>query len=71
VTAELLFEAGVLAVSAFREAGRVEETPGLASWILAGDRLATEMVESGKPSDAIELVVVDERGQVVPRPGTH
>jgi hypothetical protein len=37
----------------------------------AVDRVATEMVESGKPSDAIELVVVDERGQVVPRPGTH
>jgi len=31
VTAESLFEAGVLAVSAFRKAGWVEESPGLAS----------------------------------------
>jgi hypothetical protein len=31
VTAESLFEAGVLAVSAFRKAGWVEEVPGLAS----------------------------------------
>ena len=35
------------------------------------DRFATEMVESGAPSDDIELVVVDEHGQIVPRPGTH
>jgi len=35
------------------------------------DRFATEMVESGAPSDDIELVVVDERGRVIPRPGTH
>jgi hypothetical protein len=31
VTAESLFEAGVLAVTAFRKAGWVEEAPGLAS----------------------------------------
>jgi hypothetical protein len=31
VTAESLFEAGVLAVSAFRKAGWVEEPPGVAS----------------------------------------
>jgi hypothetical protein len=31
LTAESLFEAGVLAVSAFRKAGWIEEVPGLAS----------------------------------------
>jgi hypothetical protein len=35
------------------------------------DSIATEMSLSGVPGDAIELVVVDENGQVVPRPGTH
>jgi hypothetical protein len=35
------------------------------------DNVATEMSQSGVPGDAIELVVVDEHGQVVQRPGTH
>jgi hypothetical protein len=35
------------------------------------DRFATEMVQAGVPSDAIELVVTDEQGDVIPRPGTH
>ena len=35
------------------------------------DSIATDMAETGEPGDAIELVVVDEHGQVVPRPGTH
>jgi hypothetical protein len=35
------------------------------------DSIATDMAQTGVASDAIELVVVDERGQVVPRPGTH
>jgi hypothetical protein len=39
VTAESLFEAGLLAVSAFRKAGWVEETPGL------GSRLEIEVRE--------------------------
>ena len=35
------------------------------------DSIATDLAQIGVPSDAIELVVVDERGQIVPRPGTH
>ena len=35
------------------------------------DSIATDMAQTGVPGDAIELVVVDEHGQVVPRPGTH
>jgi hypothetical protein len=35
------------------------------------DSIATDMAQTGVPSDAIELVVVDEHGHVVPRPGTH
>ena len=37
----------------------------------AVDSVATEMSQLGVPGDAIELVVVDEHGEVVPRPGTH
>ena len=35
------------------------------------DRFAMEMMQAGVPSDAIELVVTDEQGDVIPRPGTH
>ena len=35
------------------------------------DSIASDMAQTGVPGDAIELVVVDEHGQVVPRPGTH
>ena len=35
------------------------------------DSAANDMDQSGVPGDAIELVVVDEQGEVVPRPGTH
>ena len=35
------------------------------------DNIASDMAQTGVPGDAIELVVVDEHGQVVPRPGTH
>ena len=35
------------------------------------DRVAMEMVLAGVPSDTIELVVTDEQGEVIPRPGTH
>ena len=33
----------------------------------AVDSIASEMAQSGVPGDAIELVVVDEHGHVVPR----
>ena len=35
------------------------------------DSIATDMAQTGVPGDAIELVVVDEQGQVISRPGTH
>jgi hypothetical protein len=35
------------------------------------DSIASDMSQAGVPVDAIELVVVDERGEIVPRPGTH
>ena len=43
----------------------------IAEAFAALDSIATEMVQAGAPGDAIELVVVDELGRVVPRPGTH
>ena len=33
--------------------------------------MRARMVRTGAPSDAIELVVVDEGGNVVPPPVTH
>ena len=35
------------------------------------DTFAADLAQIGVPTDAIELVVADENGQVVPRPGTH
>jgi hypothetical protein len=35
------------------------------------DRLASEMVRTGAPGDAVELVVVDQDDQIVERAGTH
>jgi hypothetical protein len=29
------------------------------------------MVRTGAPSDAVELILVDAAGEVVPRPGAH
>jgi hypothetical protein len=35
------------------------------------DRLASEMVRTGAPSDAVELIVVDANDRIVKRPNTH
>ena len=35
------------------------------------DHLSAEMVRTGAPSDAVELLVVDAADQIVPRPGAH
>ena len=43
----------------------------IADAFAALDTFATDLAQTGVPSDAIERVVVDEHGQVVPRPGTH
>ena len=35
------------------------------------DRLSAQMVRTGAPSDAVELIVVDAAGELVPRPGAQ
>jgi hypothetical protein len=35
------------------------------------DRLSTQMVRTGAPSNAIELIVVDAAGRIVSRPEVH
>jgi hypothetical protein len=35
------------------------------------DRLSAQMRRTGAPSNAVELIVVDDGGDEVPRPGTH
>jgi hypothetical protein len=35
------------------------------------DNIASDLAQTGVPGDAIELVVVDEQGEIVQRPGTH
>jgi hypothetical protein len=35
------------------------------------DRLSERMLRTGAPSDAIEVMVVDEQGVTVARPGVH
>ena len=37
----------------------------------AVDRFASDVALTGAPSDAIEFVVADDDGEVIPRPGTH
>ena len=43
----------------------------MAAAFAAIDHLSSEMVRTGAPSDAIELVVVDAADQIVQRPGAH
>jgi hypothetical protein len=45
--------------------------PTAAEAFAAIDRLASEMMRSGAPSDAVELIVIDSGGQIVARPGAH
>ena len=35
------------------------------------DNIASDLAQTGVPGDAIELVVVDEQGEIAQRPGTH
>ncbi len=35
------------------------------------DQLSAEMVRTGAPSNAVELIVVNADDRVVPRPGAH
>ena len=35
------------------------------------DRLSAQMIRTGAPSNAVELLVVDAVGRIIPRPGAH
>ena len=54
-----------------RQATLISEHHTVAAAFRQIDRLSSEMVRTGAPSDAIELVVVDATDQIVPRPDTH
>ena len=45
--------------------------PGAAASFTEIDRLSSEMVRTGAPSDAVELIVIDQDDQIVQRPGAH
>ncbi len=54
-----------------RQATLMSEHHTVAAAFREIDRLSSEMVRTGAPSDAIELVVVDAADQIIPRPGAH
>ncbi len=54
-----------------RQASLISEHHTVAAAFRAIDRLSSEMVRTGAPSDAIELVVVDANDRVVRRPGAQ
>jgi hypothetical protein len=54
-----------------REATLISEHPTAADAFAEVDRLSVRMVRTGAPSDAVELIVVDDRGDVVRRPDAH
>jgi hypothetical protein len=54
-----------------RQATLVKEHATAAEAFAEIDRLAAQMVRTGAPSNAIELLVVDANGQPVRRPGAR
>ena len=54
-----------------REATTVREHSTVAAAFAEIDRLSAQMVRTGVPSDAIELIVIEANGRRVPRPGAH
>ena len=54
-----------------REGTVQSEHKTIAEAFAALDSIATDIAQTGVPGDAIQLLVVDEHGQIVPRPGTH
>ena len=54
-----------------RQASLISEHQTAAGEFREIDRLSAEMVQTGAPSDAVELLVVDAADQIVPRPGAH
>jgi hypothetical protein len=35
------------------------------------DRLSAQMMQTGAPPEALQLIVLDEHGNPMPRPGAH
>jgi hypothetical protein len=54
-----------------RQATLQREHATLAEAFAALDAMAAQAMRTGAPRGAIELVVVDEHGNVVPRPDLH
>jgi hypothetical protein len=54
-----------------REATLISEHATAAEAFVEIDRLSGQMVRTGAPSDAIELIVVDAAGCVVARSDSH
>jgi hypothetical protein len=54
-----------------RQATLVSEYATAAEAFAEIDRLASEMVRTGAPTDAVELIVVDERDGIVQRADAH
>ena len=52
-----------------RQATVISEHATAAEAFAEIDRLASEMVRTGAPSDAVELLVADASGRLVRRPG--
>jgi hypothetical protein len=47
----------------------ISEHPTAADAFAEIDRLTARMVRTGAPSDAVELLVIDQAGVIVQRPG--
>ena len=58
-------------LSVGREATTISEHPTIADAFAGIDRLAEELARHGARGDVVRLVVVDEHGEIVPRPGTY
>jgi hypothetical protein len=54
-----------------RQATLQSEHATIAQAFAAIDAMSARMVRIGAPGDALELIVIDEHGNVVPRPATH
>jgi hypothetical protein len=54
-----------------RQATLQSEHEAITEAFAAIDAMRARIIRTGAPGDAIELVVVDEGGNVAPRPVTH
>ena len=55
----------------YRQAGRISSHPTVEEVYAELDRIATMLAEDDLPEDTLELYVVDEHREAVPRPGAH